>query len=135
LGKLAIGLVVLVAVAGCATRGTRFDVDSVDRITVGVTTQADCKRWFGGPMVVRQNASGRIGWGYEFEETQTRSTGTVTRIARSLGSIFGWRWYYPPVDVTYEKTTAHRLTILFNSDGTVADFSYEREVTPSQRIR
>jgi outer membrane protein assembly factor BamE (lipoprotein component of BamABCDE complex) len=124
---------VLMTTLGCATRGSHFDVDSVDRITPGATTQEEVRRWFGEPGLVRRHASGRTSWGYEFQETQTRSTSSVSKVLRFVAAILGWRYFFPPVDVTYEKSTRHSLSVLFK-DGVVVDFTYERETTPSKRI-
>jgi hypothetical protein len=123
----------LALLVGCATHGNRFDVDSVDRITPGVSTEEDLRRWFGAPTLIRQHASGRTGWGYEFHETQTRSTTTISKILRFVGAILGWRYLNPPLDLTYEKSTRHSLSVLFQ-EGVVVDFTYEREVTPSKRV-
>jgi hypothetical protein len=128
-----IGSLVLAVLLGCATRGSRFDVDSVGRIRPGITTQEDVRRWFGAPGLIRQHASGRTGWGYEFEERRTHSTSSISKVLRFVASILGWRYFFPPVDVTYEESTRHSLSVLFK-DGVVVDFTYERQVTPSRRI-
>jgi hypothetical protein len=127
-------LLVVALGIGCATRGRHFDVDSVDRIRPAVTTQEDCRRWFGEPTSVSQNARGQVGWGYEVEETKTRSTRTITKIVSSISRLFGWWWWWPPLDVEYEESTRHSLEVVFYPDGTVADYMYEREVTPSKRV-
>jgi outer membrane protein assembly factor BamE (lipoprotein component of BamABCDE complex) len=131
--RYVIASLVLALLVGCATRGNRFDVDSVDRITPGVSTQEDVRRWFGTPLRVRQHASGRTGWGYEFQETETRSTRAISKVLRFVGAILGWRYLNPPLDITYEKSTRHTLSVQFK-EGVVVDFAYEREVTPSRRI-
>jgi outer membrane protein assembly factor BamE (lipoprotein component of BamABCDE complex) len=127
------GILVLAVALGCATRGTRFDVDSVNRITPGLSTQDDVRRWFGEPGLVRQHANGSVHWGYDFTETQTRSTSSVSKVLRFVAAILGWRYFFPPLDVTYEKSTRHKLVVLFQ-DGVVVDFTYERETTPSKRV-
>lgn len=124
----------MLVASGCATRGTRFDVDSVDRIVAGVTTRDQIRAWFGGPAMIRENASGRTGWGYEFQETQIQSTHTLSKIGRFTAGLFGLRALFPPVDVTFEKTTRHRLDVIFDRRGVVADYHYERTVTPSRRV-
>lgn len=129
---LVLGLAVIAM--GCATRGTRFNVDSVDRIVTGVTTRDQIRAWFGGPSMIRENASGRTGWGYEFEETEIRSTHTLSKVGRFVARLFGLRTFFPPVDVTFQKKTRHRLNVIFDRRGVVADYNYERSVTPSRRV-
>ena len=134
MSRALVPLSICILLGACATRGDRFNPDLVDRITPGVTTQDDIRRWFGEPLQVRQSASGRTGWGYDYEETQTRSTTSVTKVMRSIASLFRLRYFFPPVDVTYERSSRHALTVVFDQEGVVVDFSYEREVTPTRRV-
>lgn len=124
----------LVLVLACTTRGRAFDPDSVVRIEPGWTTQEEIRRWFGDPVAVQTSAYGGTHWGYILEETTRKDTGTITKIGRSIASIFGHRVYVPPVDVAYENTTRHKLTVLFGPDGVVEDYTYERRDIPTRRV-
>ncbi len=124
----------LLVVLACATRGGRFDVDSIPKIERDVTTQADIRRWFGEPVALRVNGSGAAQWSYLYEERTQRDTRTITRVWRSIASVFGMRVFFPPADVAYEKTTRHELEVYFWPDAVVRDYTYEREVIPSKRI-
>jgi outer membrane protein assembly factor BamE (lipoprotein component of BamABCDE complex) len=119
---------------GCATRGRAFDADSVVRIQPGRTTQEDIRNWFGEPMAIQTSGYGGMRWGYIHEHTTRRDTGTITKIGRSIASIFGHRVYVPPVDVAYENTERHKLTVLFRDDGVVEDYTYERRDIPTRRV-
>jgi outer membrane protein assembly factor BamE (lipoprotein component of BamABCDE complex) len=126
--------VTLILLLACATRGDRFNVDAVPKIIPGVTSQMEVQRWFGKPNSVRVWGSGGAKWRYVYEEEQHRDTRTITKIGRSLASIFGHRTYIPPVDVAYSKTTRDSLEVQFDAEGTVIDYSYERQAFPTRRV-
>jgi outer membrane protein assembly factor BamE (lipoprotein component of BamABCDE complex) len=132
--RLLIALSTALVLGGCATRGTPFDVDSVTKIQRGKSTEQDVQRWFGTPTSSGFSGSGRKTWRYLHEERRSRDTGTITKIGRSVASIFGMRVFVPPVDVAFEETTRHRLLVVFGPDGRVADYAYERETIPSRRV-
>lgn len=131
---LALFLAAGALILACATRGARFNVDAVAKIRPGVTTQAEVRRWFGQPVGVRVNASGTTRWRYLYEESERRDTGTLTKIGRSVASVFGLRVFVPPVDVAWENTTRHELDVLFGPQGVVEDYAYDRRDTPSRRV-
>jgi hypothetical protein len=79
-------------------------------------------------------AWGGYRWKYLHEERTRRDTGTITKIGRSIASIMRSRVYLPPVDVAYENVTRHELVVLFDEDGFVEDYRYEREDIPSRRV-
>lgn len=120
--------------AGCATSGVAFDPEMVPHIRNGQTTDEDARRWFGSPRVMRSSGNGGAEWRYFYEEKTTHSTGTITKLGRSIASIFGWRTIYPPLDVEYSNRVRHRLDIWFDELGVVTDYEYERLETPSTRI-
>jgi outer membrane protein assembly factor BamE (lipoprotein component of BamABCDE complex) len=121
-------------ILACASQGRRFNADAVPLITPGVTTQARVSELFGRPTSVRMRGSGGSEWVYVYSETTTRDTGTLTRIGRSIGSIFGTRTYLPPVDVSYSNTTRHTLKVQFDASETVVDYTYELHETPTRRV-
>lgn len=128
---LAIALLVL---AACATTGSPINEDSVGRIERGVTTEREIRKWFGDPASVRKTGSGHRSWGYRYEEKTRRDTGTLTKIGRSVASIFGARVFLPPVDVAYENRVRHRLVVYFDQGGTVVNYAYEREELPTKKV-
>ena len=128
---VAIGLVLVLA---CVTRGRAFDSDSVLKIEPGYTTQEDIQSWFGEPVGISMTAWGGYRWKYLHEERTRRDTGTITKIGRSIASIMRSRVYLPPVDVAYENVTRHQLVVLFDEDGIVEDYRYEREDIPTRRV-
>lgn len=120
--------------AGCATRGESFNEDMIPYLEDYVTTRMEVREWFGEPLSIRARASGLETWRY-FVETETRrDTGTLTKIGRSIASIFGGRMIFPPVDVEYKNTTRHELVLLFDPDGVVIEHGYERTEIPSKRV-
>jgi len=124
----------LVMLAACATRGDRFNVDAVPKIIPGYTNQEEVLAWFGEPNSVRVWGSGGAEWGYVNEQEERRDTRTLTKIGRSIASIFGVRTYFPPVDVAYANTTRDALAVQFDAEGTVVDYTYERKEVPSRRV-
>jgi outer membrane protein assembly factor BamE (lipoprotein component of BamABCDE complex) len=128
---MAVGMVALLA---CTTRGSAFDPDSVVRIEPGYSTQEHVRRIFGNPVALQTTAYGQTKWQYLYEETRRKDTRTLTKIGRSVASIFGIRVYLPPVDVAYETTIRHELHVLFGPDGIVEDYAYNRREIPSRRI-
>ena len=124
----------LVALVACATRGQRFDPDSVLKIQPEISTQQDVKRWFGQPTSLRSSGNGASEWVYLYEERTTRDTGTLTKIGRSIASILGARVFYPPIDVRYENVSRHELRVVFDREGVVRDYSYERTDLPSKTV-
>jgi outer membrane protein assembly factor BamE (lipoprotein component of BamABCDE complex) len=129
-----LSICLLLAAAGCSTTGRPIDEDSVTKIQPYRSTQQDVRLWFGEPQSVRYNSHGRSSWRYLHEEHKRRDTGTITKIGRSIASIFGGRTYLPPVDLAYEEHTTHRLVVVFDSNGTVLDYAYERDTTPTKKI-
>ncbi len=127
-------LLLVVLLVACVSRGRGFDPDSIPRIEEGSTTQAEIRRWFGDPVAIRVRSSGITAWRYYHEEQTRRDTGTLTKIGRSIASIFGGRVYAPPLDVAYENTTRHELWVIFDPDGIVVDHVYERHDTPTRRV-
>jgi outer membrane protein assembly factor BamE (lipoprotein component of BamABCDE complex) len=129
-----LSICLLLVPAGCSTTGHPIDEDSVTKIQPYRTTQQDVRRWFGEPASIRYTGHGRSSWRYLHEEHTRRDTGTITKIGRSIASIFGGRAYLPPVDVAYEERTTHRLVVVFDADGTVLDYAYERDTLPTKKI-
>ena len=130
-----VALAALVVIAfGCSSTGRRFDPDSVPKIRPGVTTARDVQRWFGEPTSVETRGTGGMTWGYRYETQQRRDTRTITKIGRSIASIFGWRTFFPPVDVAYSNRTRHNLRVYFDENSVVRDYTYNRTDEPSQRV-
>lgn len=127
-------LLLVAALVGCAARGARFDPDSVPRIQPEATTQAEVRRWFGAPTTQEMRGTGTSKWVYFYEERSRRDTRSVTKVGRFLASIFGWRVFFPPVDVAYENTVRHRLAVYFDEEGVVRDYAYERTEIPSKVV-
>ncbi len=126
--------VVLVACLACASRGDRFNVDAVPKIIPGYTTQAEVQELFGEPNSVRVWGSGGAEWGYVYQQETRRDTRSISKIGRSIASIFGVRTYLPPVDVAYSNTTRDSLKVIFDHDGTVIDYTYERKEVPTHKV-
>ncbi len=126
--------VVLVACLACASRGDRFNVDAVPKIIPGYTTMVEVKELFGNPNTVRVWGSGGAEWGYVYEEETRRDTRTITKIGRSIASIFGVHTYYPPVDIAYSNKARDTLEVIFDHDGTVIDYTYERKEVPTHKV-
>jgi outer membrane protein assembly factor BamE (lipoprotein component of BamABCDE complex) len=130
----------IVAAAGlaltlaCATRGRAFDADSVVKIEPGYTTMEQVRSWFGEPVAIQVSSWGGAHWSYLHEEQTRRDTGTITKIGRSIASILGQRVYWPPVDIAYENQTRHELEVIFDPDGIVEDYAYERRDVPTRRV-
>ncbi len=129
----ACGVAVVLLVA-CTTRGERFNVDAVPKIIPGYTNQVEVQRWFGEPSSVRVRGTGGAEWRYAYEQEQRHDTRTLTKIGRSIASIFGVRTYLPPVDVAYAQTTRDSLAVEFDDDGIVIDYTYERKEFPTRRV-
>ena len=124
----------LLCLACTTTRGGEFNLDMVPKIHLDVTTQEEVREWFGEPVGVRVNGSGEARWVYLYEEETRRGTGSITKVWRSIASIFRMRVFVPPADVSYENTTKHKLSVDFWSDGVVRDFEYERVEVPVKRV-
>ena len=118
----------------CVTRGGHFNADAVPRIRVDQTTQEQIREWFGEPVGVSIDSSGQTSWRYMYEEVERRDTRTITRIGRSIASIFGRRVIVPPVDIAYENETRHELNVRFDRDGIVRDYTYDRQTLPTKRV-
>jgi hypothetical protein len=118
----------------CATSGTKFNADLIPRIQPDRSTEADVRRTLGAPTSIAVAGSGGARWRYYYEETTTRDTGSITKVGRSIASIFGFGMFWPPVDVAWEKTTRHDLVVFFGSDGVVRDYTYERTEVPTRRV-
>ncbi len=126
-------LLALLALA-CASSGTKFDADSVPRIRPEQSTEADVRKIFGEPTSIAVAGTGGARWRYFYEETTTRDTGTLTKIGRSIASVFGFGMFWPPVDIAWEKRTRHDLVVFFDSEGVVRDYTYERTEVPTRRV-
>jgi outer membrane protein assembly factor BamE (lipoprotein component of BamABCDE complex) len=118
----------------CASSGTKFDADSIPRIHPERSTQTDVRKIFGEPTSMAIAGSGGARWRYYYEETTTRDTGTLTKIGRSIASIFGFGMFWPPVDIAWEKSTRHDLVVFFDTNGVVRDYTYERTEVPTRRV-
>lgn len=134
---LAAALVLLAApllLPACASRGRELDAERIPDIRRGVTTQAQLRDWFGPPVKIDIFDGNRERWYYVSETTRTRDTGTLTKIGRSIASIFGRRAVVPPVDVRYRNSVRQELEVYFDPAGTVVNFRYGREEMPSREV-
>ena len=127
-------LAALIVAVACSATGHRFDPDSVPKISPRVSTVQDVNRWFGEPTSVQTRGTGGSSWLYLYEEIERRDTRTITKIGRSIASLFGWRTFFPPVDLAYENRTRHALTVDFDPSGVVRDYTYERTEVPTRRV-
>jgi outer membrane protein assembly factor BamE (lipoprotein component of BamABCDE complex) len=132
-GVRSLALLVSLALA-CASSGTRFNADLVPKIQPERSTEADVRKLFGQPTSTAVAGTGGARWRYFYEETTTRDTGSLTKIGRSIASIFGFGMFWPPVDIAWEKTTRHDLVVFFDSEGVVRDYTYERTEVPTRRV-
>ncbi len=126
--------VALAVCLACASRGDRFNVDAVPKIILGYTTMVEVKELFGEPNTVRVWGSGGAEWGYVYEEETRRDTRLITKIGRSIASIFGVHTYYPPVDIAYSNKTRDTLEVIFDHDGIVIDYTYEHKEVPTHKV-
>ena len=134
LQRIAFGLL-LVSLVGCSTRGREFSEDSVPLIHPGVTDRERVEELFGKPTTIRSSSSGTTTYRYDYTETHTQDTGMLTRLARSIGWIFGASTrVIPPVNLAHSNTEHHRLVVRFDEDGKVVDYTYDRTETPSTRV-
>lgn len=130
-----LGLVLLHALfTGCAQRGSNFAADKIPRIEKGVTTREQVDGWFGRPITVKQRTSGFATYRYLHEENTSHDTGVFTRIGAFVAGFFGYGGYGSPVNVRYENTVRHELVVLFDPDGVVQSYGYERTEIPSKQI-
>ena len=127
-------LALLLLAAACAQSGRRFDPDRIPFIQPEKSTQADVRRIFGEPAQVATIASGGTRWGYLYEETTSRDTGLLQRIGAAVASIFGYPVFWSPVNIAWENTTRHQLSVLFDAEGVVRDYAYERTEIPTRRV-
>lgn len=125
-------VVCLLAGLACSTSGRRFDVDKVPQIEEGTTTASDVEAWFGPPVSIQRRPSGFAIYRYLHEEASVRDSGTFSRIAEYIGSFFGYRRARAPLNVRYENTVRHELVLLFDPEGVVTSYGYERSEEPSQ---
>ncbi len=133
--RASLPLVLLLVVAGaCAQSGRRFDPDRIPFIHPEKSTQADVRRIFGEPAGIATVASGDTRWSYLYEETTSRDTGVLTRIGAAVASIFGYPVFWSPVNIAWENTTRHELSVLFDGEGVVRDYAYERTEIPTRRV-
>jgi len=119
---------------GCATRGAEFAADKIPRIEKGVTTREEVDGWFGRPISVEQRPSGFAVYRYFHEEETSRDTRVFSRIAGFVAGFFGYGGYGSPVNVRYENRVRHELIIVFDPNGIVSSYGYERTEIPSKRI-
>jgi outer membrane protein assembly factor BamE (lipoprotein component of BamABCDE complex) len=129
------GLALLHApLVSCATRGSRFDADKIPRIEEGVTTRQQVEGWFGTPVSMTKRPSGFATYRYFHEEESVRDSGIFSRIAAFVAGFFGYRGRGAPVNVRYENTVRHELVLLFDPEGIVSSYGYERTEIPSKRV-
>lgn len=133
LGRAA-AIAALLASLACSTQGKRFDADSVPRIHPGETTHEQVRKIFGDPVRTRTSYSGRAEWRYSFSETRTVDTGLFARIGQFIARLFGVWTPGSPVNVAWETTATYRLTVYFDPDGVVEDYTYDRSETPRKRV-
>ncbi|MCP4007122.1 MAG: outer membrane protein assembly factor BamE [bacterium] len=124
----------LCAALACSTSGSHFDPDSVVRIEPKRSTQADVEQIFGKPTSLRTRSNGTSRYIYEYTEEINRDTGTLSRIGRWIGILIGGRPVFSPINVQYKNSIRHRLTVLFDRDGVVEDYTYERTDKPTRRV-
>jgi outer membrane protein assembly factor BamE (lipoprotein component of BamABCDE complex) len=127
-------VLLLAIAAGCAQSGRRFDPDRIPFIQPERSTQADVRRIFGDPASIGTIASGGTRWSYLYEETTSRDTGMLQRIGAAISSIFGYPIFWSPVNIAWDNTTRHELSVLFDGDGVVRDYAYERTEIPTRRV-
>lgn len=127
-------VLLLAIAAACAQSGRRFDPDRIPFIEPQRSTQGDVRRIFGDPASIATIASGGTRWSYLYEETTTRDTGFVQRVGGAISAIFGYPTYWSPVNIAWENTTRHELSVLFDGDGVVRDYAYERTEIPTRRV-
>lgn len=130
-----LGVVLLLTTgAGCASRGSNFDTDKIPRIEEGVTTRQEVDGWFGTPVTVKQRVSGFATYRYLHEESTSRDTGFFSRIGAFIAGFFGYRGRGAPVNVRYKNTVRHELVLLFDPEGVVTRYGYERTEIPSKQV-
>ena len=71
---------------------------------------------------------------YLREDKTTRDTGFFSRIGAFIAGFFGYRGRGTPVNVRYDNTVRHELVLLFDPDGVVKTYGYERTEIPSKRV-
>jgi len=129
-----IGLASMAAVlVACASvhAGKKVSQDDVSLLERGVTTQRDVRRSFGEPTFSRVDSDGRAVWRYEYEEVKSRDTGTLTRLACSVGVLLRIpACLFQPMSYRSEKTIRDELTVYFDAQSVVASFSYTHEERP-----
>jgi len=131
---VATALCLLVALSACGSGGRRFSVDSVPNIRRGSWTQQDVRRQFGQPQGVSVRGSGREVWRYQFEESQTLDTGTLSRIGRFVAALFGRGIPGSPINARSTTRTTYRLNVEFNREGVVQDYEYTRDSRPTREV-
>jgi hypothetical protein len=134
LPAIACALALVLAAHGCASRGSRFDIDKIPRIEKGVTTREEVEGWFGTPVSLTQRPSGFAVYRYLHEDETSRDTGFFSRVGAFIASFFGYRGRGSPVNVRYATTVRHELVVLFDPDGVVHTYGYERTEIPSRRV-
>jgi outer membrane protein assembly factor BamE (lipoprotein component of BamABCDE complex) len=134
LAALLAGGLLVVASAGCASRGSSFDIDKIPRIEEGVTTREQVDGWFGTPVTIKQRVSGFATYRYLHEESTSRDTGFFSRIGAFIAGFFGYRGRGAPVNVRYKNTVRHELVLLFDPEGVVTRYGYERTEIPSKQV-
>ncbi len=125
---------VLALSLGCATTGQRFDPDSVPLIRIGESTATEVRDLFGQPESIRSTGSGRLRFRYRFVEERSADTRMLTRIAAFAAFILGRGWIWSPVNVRYRNRIEHRLDVVFDGEGVVDDYAYERTETPTRQV-
>lgn len=118
----------------CASRGSQFDIDKVPRIEKGVTTREEVEGWFGPPVSMTQRPSGFAIYRYLHEDETARDTGFFSRVGAFIAGFFGYRGGGAPLNVRYQKTVRHELVLLFDPDGVVKTYGYERTEIPTRRV-
>ena len=118
----------------CASRGSKFDIDKVPRIEKGVTTREQVEGWFGPPVSMTERPSGFAVYRYFHEDETSRDTGVFSRIGAFIAGFFGYRGRGAPVNVRYANSVRHELVLLFDPDGVVKTYGYDRTEIPSRRV-
>ena len=132
--RVCASLLLAVVVVACASTGRKFSPDLIPRIHICQTTQDEVRQLFGQPVGLGARGSGGTEWRYEFEETKTRSTESLSKITCFVTSILGRGVCTGPLDISYEKRNLHRIDVYFDGNGVVEDYFYQRVDEPSRAV-
>ncbi|MFA5159218.1 MAG: outer membrane protein assembly factor BamE [Candidatus Omnitrophota bacterium] len=104
-------LVCLLLLTGCMSMGQRIDVNKMDQIKEGVTTQEEVVSLLGNPYGKHVTDNGQEKWDYVFLRSQSQAKNFIPFVALFSGGV------------DQEKET---LQILFDKDGRAAKKSYNK---------